>query len=431
MEIKKKSAVPSENRKALVQGLIGKDIDLYEELRKVNEHTIEPLTPDDVYLFEVEICDNDVDRVYDRMSDGFLEQVANKIVGVTGLKDHDWSSDNQLSRLYDARVVEDVGKVTSLNEPRKYVLGRAYTLSRYKDYVDKIKAGLLKESSLAFKSVGDTCSICGKPMVKGEGDIGHCENGHIAGNIVDGKLCYNNITELVDIMEWSLVAVPCQQNAGIKNKSLERRRIMRKTELLIKQFMASKAFKEADKESKEALEKAIETESDKELTDEDIKALVDENEKLKAKVKELEQKVKESEDGRTRDKMEGIVSKAVDDMKPVTPKVKEMFMKEVPWEELEMEDGQIPGLANVLSKMKKGYDGLFVDEEEVEEVGGHDEPDGDEAAVVYEDKEEPDGDEGKVMVARKGNKVTLGTTKKGMKKVSKVGPIGIRFSEMK
>lgn len=426
-DIKKKSIAPRENVKALVQGLIGKDIDIEQEMEKVNRHTIEPLKPEDVYLFEIELCDNDVDRVYDKMTDSFLEQIANNIVGVTGLKDHDWSSDNQISRLYDASVVID-SKPNSLGETRKYVLGRAYTLSKYKDYIDKIKSGLLKESSIAFKSVNDTCSICGEPMIKDSGDIGHCKNGHVAGDMIDGKLCYNSINELADVMEWSLVAVPCQHKAGIKNKGLERSSRMKRTELLIKQFMATKAFKEADKESKEALEKAMTEESDKELTDEDIKGLIEENEKLKAKVKELEAKVKEEADGRTRDKIEAIVSKAVDDMNPITPKVKEMFMKEIPWDALELRDGQIPGMADVFNKMKKGYDGLFVEEEDIEKVGGHNEPDGDEAAVVEVEKEEPDGDEGKVMISRKQyNGFSMGTTKKGVTKKDDFGPVGIKW----
>lgn len=41
------------------------------------------------------------------MSSDFLRAVADNIVGLTGLRDHDWSSNNQTARLFDAEVVTD------------------------------------------------------------------------------------------------------------------------------------------------------------------------------------------------------------------------------------------------------------------------------------------------------------------------------------
>ena len=386
------------------KGLIN-NLDKNVEINKVNLHTVKNLEPDDIYVFQVELCDNDIDRVYDKMSDEFLEQVAKSASGLTGLKDHDWSSDNQLSRLYEASVEVDHNKTTQLGEPRKYVLGKAYTLSKYKDYIDKINAGLLKECSISFESDGDTCSICGCPTCKNEESIAVCENGHVAGHVYEGEVCYNNIQNLKDTLEWSLVSVPCQKNAGIKNKS-KGEGIMKRTEAFIRQFMSSKAYKEADKEDKETLEKALnDSENDKELSKEDIEKLIDENSSLKEKIKSLEAKVKESEDGRTRDKKESIVSKYIDDLGPLTPKVKEMAMKDVPWDDLDLEDGQIPGLDDVFAGIKEDYKGLFASQSETEERGGHKEPDGDELGTVELNKKgEPDGDEDKLMVLDKKDK---------------------------
>lgn len=341
------------------------------DLELINKHTIKPLTSDEVYTFKVQICDNDIDRVGDKMTDNFLEQVAANISGVTGLKDHDWSVDNQLSRLYDAEVVTDDTQLTKLGEKRKYVLGKAYTLSKYKDYIDSINAGLLKETSISFESSGDVCSICGEPMTKDVCDVGHCKNGHIAGQYYDNVLCYNKIDKLEDILEWSLVAVPCQRNAGIKNKNITGGcSIMKKAEFLIRQFMSSKAYEKADDDDKAALDAATKSEGI-ELSDDDILKIVEENSKLKAKVKELENKVKEAEDGRQRDKIESIVSKAIDDMNPLTPKVKDMLMKELPWDDLKLEDGQIPGLDDVFASFKEQYKGLLG---ETETKGSDDDP---------------------------------------------------------
>lgn len=349
--------------------------DINKDLELVNKHTVKPLTADEVYMFKVVLCDNDIDRVNDKMTDNFLVEYAQASKGLTGLKDHDWESDNQLARLYDTEVVTDDSTLTKLGEPRKYVLGKAYTLTKYQDYIDKINAGLLKESSVSFNSVGDTCSLCGAVTTKGEDDVAICPNGHVMGKEYDGKLCYNSINKLKDSYEWSLVAVPCQRNSGIKNKNIDNggMSIMKKSMFMLHKLLNSKAFKEADEETQKALKEAVDTAADTDLSEDDIKALIVENTKLKEEVSSLKEKVKEAEGGRTRDKIESIVSKAVDDMKPLTPTVKENIMRDIDLNDMKLEDGQIPGLDDVFAGIKEKYKGLFSDAEV-----GHEEPDGEE-----------------------------------------------------
>lgn len=347
-----------------IKSLVDSKINIDEDIKLINEHTMTPLNKEDVFVFPVEICDNEVDRVGDKMSSEFLQDVASNIAGLTGLKDHDWTSDNQMARLYSAELVEDDTKKNILGESRKYVLGKAYTLSKYKDYIEKINAGLLKESSLSFKSSGDRCSICGCEMIKDSNDIGHCENGHIAGEVYDGVLCYNDINKLDDLMEWSLVAVPCQKGAGIKNKNIGGN-IMKKAELLIKQLIHSKNL---DDNTAEKLEQVVDA-ADQVLSEDEIKEIVDENIKLKEDVSKLKAQIKELEDGHTREKITDIVSKGLDELKPLTPKVKELMLKEIPLDDLKLEDGQIPGLDDVFAGIKESYKGLFQAEEVNNESG--------------------------------------------------------------
>lgn len=400
------------------------------DMQLINELTLEPLSPDDVYTFEIELCDNDVDRVGDKMSNEFLNEVASSVKGLTGLKDHDWSSDNQMSRIYDASVEVDDTHKTKTGEDRRYVKAKVFTLKKFQEYIDKIASGLLKECSISFESEGDTCNICGAYMEKVD-DVGVCKNGHVAGEVYDGTLCYNSINHLKDVLEFSLVAVPCQHRAGIKNKNLGGFK-MRKLDFLLSQFMNSKAYEKADTDEKLKIEEALNTKSDEEMSEDDIKKIIQENVKLREKVKGLEARVKEAEDGRARDKIEAIVADKIDKMHPLNDKVKECFMKELPWDSFKLEeDGQIPGMEDVFNNVLKGYKGLFVDEADVEAVGGHDEPDGDEAAVVSASElntsEEPDGDEGKIMIT-KSSKVRPGVTLKSNTnaKNNKVKP-GIYF----
>ena len=134
---------------------------------------------------------------------------------------------------------------------------------------------------------------------------------------------------------------------------------MKKAELLIRQFMSSKSYEKAAPEDKAALDEAVDKTEDIELSDEDIKKLLDENGKLKSKVKELEDQVKAANDGRERDKVEAIVSKGIDELNPLTEKVKEMMLKDIPWDTLKLEDGQIPGMDDVFEGIKEAYKGLY------------------------------------------------------------------------
>lgn len=335
------------------------------DLELINKYTRTPLTEQDVYLFDVILCDNDIDRVYDKMSDDFLNQLSDKSKTLTGLKDHDWESNNQLSRLYDTEVIED--GVNSLGETRRYVLGKAYTLSKYSDYIEKINAGLLKEVSVSFESVGDTCSICGEHTNKGAGDLATCKNNHIAGHEYDGKLCYNNLNTLTDTYEFSLVAVPCQRNAGIKNKSIGGS-IMKKSKFTLQKLMSSKSFKEMDEELQKEVEGVAEEESDADLNEEDIQKLIVENTKLKDKIASLEEKLKEAENGRTRDKIAHVIEASIESLEPLTPTVAENIMRDLDVDSMEIDEGgAVKGLDESLNQIKEKYKGLIADKSEQKE----------------------------------------------------------------
>lgn len=358
-----------------------KDIDL------INKHTIVPLKEEDVFTFKIRLCDNEIDRVFDGMTDKFLREFKEKGSNLTGISNHDWSSNNQVSRLYDTEIITDDTKTNKIGEPYKYVLGKAYTLKRFEEYIEKISAGLLKETSVSFESSGDTCSICGAETVKGEDNIAICPNGHIMGQMYDGKLAYNVVDNLTDIFEWSLVAVPCQRDSGVVSKSLnsvtasnndvvdkDSNRlgglgIMKKKNFILSRLFKSKAF-EAD-ENKELVDEVMKvTDSDEDVTEEDINKLIDENAKLINENEELKAKVKALEDEKVCGEKQAIVEKAIDELNPLTPVVKENILKELDVDSLELEDGELKGLDEALEPVVKKYKGLFVEKKDTNEGGG-------------------------------------------------------------
>lgn len=326
-----------------------------DKLKLINEHTIEPLKEEDVFTFDVVLCDNEIDRVGDKMTHKFLEQFAEKSKSLVGIKDHEWIADNQMARLYDTELV-DTDEDTSIGEKRTYVLGHAYCLRSNEDYVKKVNAGLLNHCSVSFISSGDTCSVCGCATHKMEDDRAICENGHIAGKDYDGVTCYNVVDNCDDALEWSLVAVPCQKKAGIKNKILGGIS-MKKSAFIMQRILKSKAMPE---ELKDELEAVAACDSEEEINEDDVNSLIAENESLKAEIESLKAEIETLKGEAVTAKVCGAVEKAVEQLEPINEQVRADMIEKIDKSLVAFgDDGKVTGLDEQVEKVKAMYKGLL------------------------------------------------------------------------
>lgn len=87
-----------------------------QELQAINAFAKAQLTADEVYAFQVLLCDNEVDRDHERFSVSTLRELSELFVGATGICDHDWRSENQVARIYRTELVTEKGKTTSCGE---------------------------------------------------------------------------------------------------------------------------------------------------------------------------------------------------------------------------------------------------------------------------------------------------------------------------
>ena len=71
-----------------------------EELAAVNALTRRELGEEELYLFSVCLCDNEVDRDGERFTTETLEELAPLFVGRSGIFDHQWSARGQTARRY-------------------------------------------------------------------------------------------------------------------------------------------------------------------------------------------------------------------------------------------------------------------------------------------------------------------------------------------
>ena len=175
-----------------------------EELAEINRFTRTPLTAEEVYCFAVRLCDNEVDRDFERFDTAALPRMAELFRGKTGICDHQWSADRQVARIFDTQVVRE-------DDGASCLMAEAYVLrtERNADLIADIEGGIKKEVSVGCSVKRSVCSICGA-----EG--GSCE--HQKGQRYGGKLCYRELREAVDAYEWSFVAVPAQRAAGVVKK---------------------------------------------------------------------------------------------------------------------------------------------------------------------------------------------------------------------
>ena len=176
------------------------------ELELINALAKRALSADEVYVFEVKLCDNEVDRDFERFSDECLDELAPMFVGKSGILDHQWTAGGQLARIYRTEVVAVPERKNSAGGVYRYLKGWAYMLRSEAtgDFIAAIEAGIVKETSVGCSVSERRCSICGESACA-----------HVPGLSYDGKLCHTVLSGATDAYEWSFVAVPAQREAGV------------------------------------------------------------------------------------------------------------------------------------------------------------------------------------------------------------------------
>ena len=182
-----------------------------EELAHINQYAKTPLEAEQVYAFAVRLCDNEVDRDYERFETAGLKRLGELFLGKSGIFDHQWSAKGQTARIYRTEVVSEPGRITAAGDGYCYLKGWAYLLRTEgnAELIAEIEGGIKKEVSVGCSVAESVCSVCGAPA-------GTCH--HVRGEVYDGKLCFTELRQPIDAYEWSFVAVPAQRDAGVLKK---------------------------------------------------------------------------------------------------------------------------------------------------------------------------------------------------------------------
>ena len=185
-------------------------IDTAKEMEQINRYTRRPLTEDDVYRFTLTLCDNEIDRDFERFTPAALGELSALFLGKTGLFDHSCKSEQQSARLFSCWVETDKTRVTSCGEVYTCLKARAYMVRTKENeaLIAEIEGGIKKEVSVGCAMGSLCCSVCGADR-----RTAGCE--HVKGRTYNGRLCHDVLSDATDAYEWSFVAVPAQREAGV------------------------------------------------------------------------------------------------------------------------------------------------------------------------------------------------------------------------
>ena len=189
----------------------GSGVPTAAQLEAINAQAKGKLTAQQIYVFSLRLCDDQVDRDGERFDTAALPELAKLFIGKTGIVDHKWSSDSQVARIFATEVVKE--------ENVSYIKAWAYIRrgGPADEIIADIEAGIKKEVSVGCAMGRSVCSVCGS-------EYGSC--GHIKGEYYDGVVCCAILREPMDAYEFSFVAVPAQRDAGVL-KALGNRRCLK------------------------------------------------------------------------------------------------------------------------------------------------------------------------------------------------------------
>lgn len=182
-----------------------------QELEQINKLSQREMREDEVFVFSVKLCDNEVDRDGECFPRETLCELAPMFLGKGGLFDHSWSAKGQSARLFATEVVDEPVAMSQSGEGYAYLKGLAYMIRTQDNagLIAEIEGGIKKEVSVGCSVGQSACSICG-------GDPQGCP--HDKGEVYDGKLCYTRLLDAKDAYEFSFVAVPAQPRAGVMRR---------------------------------------------------------------------------------------------------------------------------------------------------------------------------------------------------------------------
>lgn len=169
-----------------------------DDMAAINKFALKPLTRNDVAIFSMELCNNQVDKHYSRFPEAELAKINRMVVGRPLMQNHDLRT---LPRgTFFGSQIKSVGNRMTVC-PDAYI---ARTRGN-EDFIKNLESGVYRMTSIGFMFSKPECSICG-------GDYRSCS--HNAGERYDtptGKsVCHYVMHNVTEVIEGSIVPAASQ-----------------------------------------------------------------------------------------------------------------------------------------------------------------------------------------------------------------------------
>ena len=143
------------------------------------------------YTFDMKLCDNEIDKSYERFPFSTLKQLATMSSGMKGRL-----GGKLVAEVMEAKVAVDRGKLTKAGDPYCWVKARVNIElnDETSALIYEIEHGEKNPVSVGCSVERKICSICGAESCS-----------HVPGDVYGGQLCYKELYGVQDIYEWRFV----------------------------------------------------------------------------------------------------------------------------------------------------------------------------------------------------------------------------------
>lgn len=180
-----------------------------EDLKQINKFTTRKFKANQLHIFSVILCDNEIDRDFEQFTSESLQKLKELFVGKLGIFDCNTKEKKQIARIFKTEVMKDQVRKNQLGEPYEYLLAKAYIVKtkENKDLVLEIEGGTKNEVSIGCSIGKKVCGICGKDITKE-----YCEHkkGKVikTGNGENYEIGFVKLLNPVEAYEFSFVQIP-------------------------------------------------------------------------------------------------------------------------------------------------------------------------------------------------------------------------------
>lgn len=182
-----------------------------KQLEKINKFTRRNLSADEIQIFKIILCNNDIDKDYNCLSNDAIESLKELYIGKTTSLLMD-DGKNILARIFDTEIITDSSIKTETGEDYKYLMASLFIIKSDENlpYLSKFSGAENNYGTISYSVNTKECSIC------------HCNQNrmsceHIKGKTYEGNLCYTILKDVMDAYEWDWVKTSKYSNSQISD----------------------------------------------------------------------------------------------------------------------------------------------------------------------------------------------------------------------